>query len=146
MYFYTSKIFGLRAADEHANMEVCQFEFGFDIEGEYVRFKGRPNKNNQGGLKQNGKVAFKDIKQYCQTSNPRCFVKLLRRYLNLIPSEGAFYRRPLLANYDGDVRFSKQKVGIHQFETLIQRLTKEAGLDGYYTGHSGKVCRGISYL
>ena len=134
------KIFGLRAADEHASLLAEQFVFGSDTQGEYVRFQGRPCKNNQGGLKTSGRVAFKDIKQYAQPKNPRCYVKLLKMYLKAIPKTGPFYRRPLAANFCGDVRFSKQKMGVHQFEGLMQKICKEAGLEGYFTGHSGKVC------
>lgn len=50
------------------------------------------------------------------------------------------------ANYVGDTRFSQQKVGLHQFEHLMQRICKEAGIGGYFTGHSGKVCEGVIYL
>ncbi|XP_067671801.1 uncharacterized protein [Haliotis asinina] len=59
VYFYNCKVFGVRAADEHANLEVSQFEFGRYSVGEYVRFIGRVTKNNQGGLKQCGKIQFK---------------------------------------------------------------------------------------
>ena len=139
IYFYTSKVFALRAADEHANLLVEQFTFESDKEGEYVRFKGRVCKNNQGGLKTSGKISFKDLRQYAQPSNPRCYVKLLRLYLKAVPDKGPFYRRPLVSKFCGDIRFSRQKVGLHQFEGLMQKLCKEAGFDGYFTGHSGKV-------
>lgn len=138
MYFYNSKIFALRAADEHANLEVQQFECGEDRQGPFVRFKGRPNKNHQGGLKQTGRLGFKDLKQYACSKNPRCYVRLVRKYLSFIPATGAFYRRPLANGPNGDIRFSRQKVGVHQFETLMQRMFRQAGIDGYFTGHSGK--------
>ena len=140
LYFYLCKIFGLRAANEHTNLMAEQFKLGRDDKGEYVRFLGRPNKNNQGGLKECGKLGFKDIKQYANPKNPRCFVAMMQKYLTLIPSEGAFYRRPCNPRYKGHVNFSKQKVGLHQFESLMQRIMKEAGIEGYFTGHSGKVC------
>ncbi|XP_071104735.1 zinc finger MYM-type protein 3-like [Haliotis cracherodii] len=56
VYFYNCKIFGLRAADEHSSLHVDQFVFGKDDEGEFVDFLGGTCKNNQGGLKQGGKV------------------------------------------------------------------------------------------
>ena len=139
IYFYTSKIFGLRAADEHSQLDVNQFHFGFDAQGEYVQYKGKVCKNNQGGLATTGRVQFKDIVQYTQPSNPRRYVQLLKKYLQAIPRSGPFYRRPLLTRYDGDLRFSKQKVGVHTFEGLLQKMMKQAGIPGYFTGHSGKV-------
>lgn len=36
LYFYNSKVFGLRAADEHSHLCVEQFSFGKDSAGEYV--------------------------------------------------------------------------------------------------------------
>ena len=57
----------------------------------------------------------------------------------VLPSSGAFYIRPLASRFCGNIRYSKQKVGIHQFEGLMQNLVKDAGLEGYFTGHSGKV-------
>ncbi|XP_071104736.1 uncharacterized protein [Haliotis cracherodii] len=61
VYFYNCKIFGLRAADEHSSLCVDQFVFGKDDEGEFVDFLGGTCKNNQGGLKQGGKVPFRKV-------------------------------------------------------------------------------------
>ena len=118
---------------------VDQFKFGQDRQGHFVRFMGRKCKSHQGGLKETGCLPLKDIKQYVSATNPRCYVKLLREYLSFVPDSGAFYRRPLPPKQSGDVRFSKQKVGIHQFESVVQRMCSEAGLKGNFTGHSGKV-------
>ena len=138
-YFYNCKIFGLRASDEHSNLDVSQFVFGSDNDGEYVRFMGRSCKNNPGGLKDFGKYKFKDIKQYSDSENPRCFVKILQKYISLIPAEGPFYRRPLVKKYDGKIRYSTQKVGVHTFEKMFTHMCKDAGFQGRFTGHSGKV-------
>ena len=139
IYFYTSKVFALRSADEHCTLTVDQFQFGKNAQGEYVRFLGKPCKNNPGGLKTSGKVSFKDLIQYASPSNPRCYVRMLKVYLSCIPKEGPFYRRPLACKSGEDPRFSVQKVGIHSFETLMQKLCQEAGIEGYHTGHSAKV-------
>jgi hypothetical protein len=146
MYFYTGKIFGLRAADEHRRLNVQDFTFGTDSQGEYVLYQGGTCKNHQGGLKQTARNTFKNLKQYACESNPRCYVGLLKKYLSFIPGDGPFYRRPLPGSYAGHIKFSQQAVGVHQFETLLQRLTKEAGLPGYYTGHSAKVNIYLIYI
>ena len=96
IYFYTSKIFGLRAADEHSNLNVDQFTVGKNDTGEYVRYKGKVCKNNQGGLSTTGRVQFKDITQYGQVDNDRCYVKLMKIYLDSIPKEGPFIEGPWL--------------------------------------------------
>ena len=40
VYFYTSKVFGLRAADEHSSLMVEQFSFGSDDQGQFIRYQG----------------------------------------------------------------------------------------------------------
>ena len=50
-FWYSCKFFGLRACDEHRNLEVSQYEIGVDEIGTYLRFKGWFSKNYQGGLK-----------------------------------------------------------------------------------------------
>ncbi|XP_070543704.1 uncharacterized protein KIAA1958-like [Ptychodera flava] len=114
VYFYVSKVFALRASDEHNNLQAEQFVFGTDKEGEFVEFRGRPCKNNQGGFYNSRKVPYKNIRQYSDPSNPRCVVKLLKNYLGLIPSKGAFYRRPLPKKTTTNaIKFSSQKIGIN---------------------------------
>ncbi|CAG2223082.1 unnamed protein product [Mytilus edulis] len=44
MFFYNSKLFGLRGVDEHRNLSVDQFELGKDQTGSFILFKGRANK------------------------------------------------------------------------------------------------------
>lgn len=48
VYFYACKLFGLRAADEHSDLNVDQFQFGEDEEGTFVRFTGGTSKTLQG--------------------------------------------------------------------------------------------------
>ena len=139
VYFYTSKVYGLRAVDEHYNLTCEQFVFGSDTIGSFIKYEGRVCKNNQGGLATSGRVQFKNIKQYSQMDNPRCYVKMMTLYLQALGHEGWFYRRPLASTFTGDLRYSKQRLGIHQFESYMQRLAGEAGIQGYFTGHSGKV-------
>ena len=50
VFWYSCKMFGLRAADEHRQLEVSQFTIGTDHTGKYLRFLGRNCKNWQGGL------------------------------------------------------------------------------------------------
>ena len=73
-------------------------------------------------------------------------MKMLRLYLQAMGHEGWFYRRPLASTYTGDLRYSRQRLGIHQFETYMQRMMAEAGIPGYFTGHSGKVIICVGFL
>ena len=48
VFFYNSKLFGLRGVDEHRNLSVEQFEIGTDQNGSYILFTGRANKTYKG--------------------------------------------------------------------------------------------------
>ena len=94
VFWYSSKMFGLRAADEHRQLEVSRFTIGTDQTGKYLRFLGRSCKNWQGGLHQR-KFDPKDLKIYAKPElGERCAVGIFEFYLGLIPADGPFYRRP----------------------------------------------------
>lgn len=44
VFFYNCKLFGLKAFDEHKNLECSQFEIGQDEQGKCIRFTGRSSK------------------------------------------------------------------------------------------------------
>nr|XP_006818953.1 PREDICTED: uncharacterized protein LOC102807032 [Saccoglossus kowalevskii] len=87
-YFYVCKIFALRAVDEHSNHAVEQFVKGTDKDGEYIEFRGRPCKNNQGGLYNARKMPYKDVRQYSNPKNPRCVIKFVNQVLELSTPSG----------------------------------------------------------
>ena len=86
-----------------------------------------------------------DLKLYAWEENARCYAKLKKLLFKAILSSGSFYRRPLTSKFCGDtcIRFSKQKVGVHQFEGLMQKLVMDSGLESYFTGHSRRVNKKI---
>ena len=136
VFWYACKLFGLRAADEHKNLEVHQFIIGDDETGHYLRFVGKSCKNWQGGLNQR-KVEAKDLRIYSDPSlGNRCAISCFEIYLNLIPSSGQFYLRPI---GDNPPRFSSQKIGIHKLENIVKDFCTQAGFKGFFTNHSGKV-------
>ena len=51
VYFYKSKLFGLKAGDEGRSLCVNQFCFGVSNGCEYIQFNGRTSKTDQEGLK-----------------------------------------------------------------------------------------------
>lgn len=129
-------MFGLRAADEHRELEVSQFSIGSDENGKYLRFLGRTCKNWQGGLHQR-KIEPKDLKIYAKTElGERCAVSIFEFYLSLIPSDGPFYRRPLTGT---PARYSTQVIGINKLSGIVKKFCDKAGFQGYFTNHSGKV-------
>ena len=139
VYFYNCKVFGLRAGDEHRNLNVEQFRFGVsnDDGSEYLEFVGRSCKTYQGGLKHR-KLLPKSLKVYSAPElGDRDVVSCFKYYLSLIPKEGPFYRRP--ASSKSSVGFTKQVVGKNTLNGLVKNFCMEGGLEGYFTGHSGKV-------
>ena len=65
VFWYSCKMFSLRAADEHRKLDVSQFTIGTDINGKFLRFTGRTCKNWQGGL-HHLKLTAKDLKIYAK--------------------------------------------------------------------------------
>ena len=48
MFYYNSKLFGLRGVDEHRNLTTDQFFLGSDQSGKFIQFKGRSSKTYKG--------------------------------------------------------------------------------------------------
>jgi hypothetical protein len=65
VFWYSSKMFGLRGSDEHRNLDANQFLIQHDESGHYLRFVGKSCKNWQGGLHQR-KIQAKDLKVYAK--------------------------------------------------------------------------------
>ena len=86
---------------------------------------------------QHRRVIPKDLRIYAKPElGDRCVVGCFQLYLSLIPKEGGFYRRAL---YGSPPRFSSQLVGIHTLEKIVPEFCKQAGFNGRFTNHSGKV-------
>ena len=106
----------------------------------YLEYVDYGNKAYRGGLK-HMKVEPKVIRQYENTSDPdHCVVNIfvLHVYLLYLPQE-VFYCRPLPDDGSGIPRYGKQRVGRNKLALTIPDMCKEAGIEGYKTGHSGKV-------
>ncbi|KAK3107796.1 hypothetical protein FSP39_022395 [Pinctada imbricata] len=136
VFFYNCKVIGLRAFDEHRNLECAQFEIGQDDHGQFIRFSGRSSKTFKGGL-QHLQLTNKDIKHYCDEGE-RCLVDYYRIYLDALGNEGPFYRRPLAGSGSVSVRYGEQVLGINKLKGLMKEITGKAELQGNFTNHSGK--------
>ncbi|XP_062598901.1 uncharacterized protein LOC134260347, partial [Saccostrea cucullata] len=136
VFFYNCKIFGLRAFDEHRNLECSQFEIGQDEQGKFIRFTGRSSKTYKGGLK-HLQLTNKDLKHYCQEGE-RCLADFYRTYLEALNNDGLFYRRPLAVAGPVCVRYGEHVLGVNKLKGLMKEITGKAGLKGNFTNHSGK--------
>lgn len=142
VYFYVCKAFGLRAVDEHRNMQISQFEFGEDDQGKYVLFVGKNNKIYGGGISDR-RISPKQIKQYETISNPISIYKIVQRYINCLQQNGIhngpFYRRPLKSIHFNQPRYSVTPVGVNKLSKLLSEAAMSAGITANITAHSGKV-------
>ena len=50
VFFYNSKLFGLRGVDEHRELCVNQISIGTDQTGKYIMFNGRASKTYKGKI------------------------------------------------------------------------------------------------
>lgn len=124
IYYYNCKEFGLKSAEEHAGVETSQYTCGENQQGKYIQF--------QTGLsKRKNSIQHVCIRHYMNADHSHCFVRLLQYYLDIIPSNGPFYRRPLDGTTSkGMPRFSRQKVGIHRIQGYMKNMCEMADISG----------------
>ena len=133
VFFYNTKLFGLRAMDEHRRLACEQFEVGEDNHGKYIKFDGRSTKTLTGGLHQRN-LSAKSIRHYSMVSDSsRCLHNIYSSYLEAIGNTGVFYQRPLPGK-----RFSKQPMGVNKLSIIKSMMCQNANIPGYFTNHSGK--------
>lgn len=75
----------------------------------------------------------KDIKHYCLNAE-RCLADFYLAYIDALGHRGPFYRRPLASG----IKYSEQVLGINKIKGLVKEITRNAGLVGNFTNHSGK--------
>ena len=134
--------FALRGGKEQRQLRFKNSQVTLNVDGDgrkYLVYAEDISKCSQGGLKHR-KIRPKTVHAYENLAEPsRCIVACYEKYVSLRPSSescnGAMYLRPL-KKPSGDVWFSCQALGIHQLQTTVARLCKEAGLGGYRTNHS----------
>ena len=141
--FLIGKGCALRAGKEHRSLRAPPFQSQFtyirDNSGDIViRYsEDIGTKTNKGGLKHR-KVEPKVVDIYSIENQDRCPVRLITKYLELLPSDRkctAFYLQPREKFRPGLWYFDKP-VGENKFRELVKELCKSTGLPGYYTNHS----------
>ena len=138
VFWYNCKCFGLWGGYEHRQLTTEQYSIEHDDVGRHLRFVGRTCKNVQGGLRQRN-INVKDLKIYANPAlKDRCIVDIFSTYLSLVPRSGPFYRHEIKGSA-APPKFSQQVVGKHTLQTIVKRFCAQAGFEGNYTNHSGKV-------
>ena len=65
-----------------------------------------------------------------------CIVSCFELYLSLVPKDGPFYRTPI---GESSLPYSVQPVAINTLKNIGKNLCAQAGFQGQYSNHSGKV-------
>ena len=137
VFFYNCKTFGLRGNLEHRNLDASQYAVRKDERGNsFVLFNSWNSKTFNGGL-EHRRLQPRCIKQY-DTDDDRCVFKIFALYLRMIPSYGAFCRKPLESAF----AFGKQCVGINTLSSYMKRAYDDAKIDRdnrNIVNHSGRV-------
>ena len=71
--------------------------------------------------------------------NPRCIVKMLDKYLSLLPADAPYFYMRVYEEFRdkqaGPV-FTRQRVGVNTLKSVLPLLSKESGIGVRYTNHS----------
>ena len=144
VFFYVGLHFCLRVGQEYRDLSLNQFKHSLincdiyteDTHYEYTEFISKNNLHKFKDIHAKNKV----VKAFATVDSNRCIVKILDKYLSLLPPKPkAFYLRPVksVPNIVGTPWFVNVPIGINNtLKLVIPNLSKEAGLSVNYTNHS----------
>ena len=143
LVFMVGKGCALRAGKEHHALRAPPFNSQFSVltdeEGKpflrYVEDIGL--KTNKGGIKQR-KLQPKEVDVFSMENEQRCPVKIVLKYLSLIPQNRkctSFYLQPR-KKYMPDCWYFDRPAGVNRLRDTVKELCKTAKLPGFYSNHS----------
>ena len=104
----------------------------------YYEYTELVSKNNQHRFKDIN-AQNKVIRAYALPGNRKCIVKMLDKYLSLLPPDAPyFYMRAneKFCEEQAGSTFTRQGVGVNMLKTVLPLLSKESGIEVRYTNHS----------
>ena len=92
IYFYNSKVFGLRAMDEHVNLQADQFTIGTDeYNCKFLQFQGRLSKTVTKNI--DSKARPKSLRHHADPTNPCCSVGIMEKIPGSHSNRGTFLQK-----------------------------------------------------
>ena len=143
VFFYVGLNFVLRGIQEQYDLVPSQFvrcpqDTRIYDESVYYEYREYISKNNRHRFKDiNSKN--KTVKAFALPGNDHCVVKLLDRYLSLLPSDASYFymRAKDKAPPSQSVSsFANQRVGIDVLKNILTELSEKSGIQVRYTNHS----------
>ena len=99
---------------------------------EYVEFVSKTNQHRFKDIN----MKNKNVRAYALPGNERCIVRLLDRYLSILPPDCAyFYMRPL-DKFPSESAVTKQRVGVNVLKSILPEICEKSGIGVHYTNHS----------
>ena len=143
VFFYVGLNFVLRGVQEQHDLIRSQFvcvpqDMQIYDESVYYKYREYISKNNQHRFKDiNAKN--KTVKAFALPDNDHCIVKLLDKYLSLLPADAThFYMRAKdkTPSNPSVSSFTNQRVGINVLKNVLPELSEKSGIQVRYTNHS----------
>ena len=104
----------------------------------YYEYKEFISKNNQHRFK-DVNIKNKVVKGFALPGNNHCIVKLLDKYLSLLPPDATHLYMRAKEKFSLDVSvnsYTSQRVGINSISSILPELSKKSGIPVRYTNHS----------
>ena len=141
VWFLLTQHFGLRGRQEHHKMNVEDFTFKLDDNGErYVTFAEGITKTRGGGLRKKERLV---IPKMFETVDDRCPVMIFDFFLSKRPAcyrtSGPIYLA-IIDNPKTDVWFKKTRLGVNSIDNIMRDMVKKAALptEKKLTNHSAR--------
>ncbi len=143
VFVYVGLHFALRGIQEQYNLVPSQLVrvpssirvYDHSVYYEYVEFI---SKNNQHRFKDINSTN-KCVRFYAQPGSDRCLVKLLDKYLSLLPAGASHFYMRALDKFPSNPEkpcFVNQRVGVNQLKKVLTDLSVNSGISVRYTNHS----------
>ena len=143
VFFYVGLNFVLRGVQEQHDLIPSQFSrvpqdksvYNTSVYYEYTELVSKNNQHRFKDINTQNKV----IRAYALPGNRKCIVKMLDKYLSLLPPDAPyFYMRAneKFCEEQAGSTFTRQRVGVNMLKTVLPLLSKESGIEVRYTNHS----------